>query len=46
MAERKFMDLNSLTTYDGKIKALIDEKDAATLAAAKAHAEGLSLIHI
>lgn len=41
MAERKFMDLNSLTTYDGKIKALIDEKDAATLAAAKAHAEGL-----
>ena len=42
MAERKFMDLNSLTTYDGKIKALIDEKDAATLAAAKAHAEGLA----
>lgn len=41
MAEKKYVDLTGLTTYDGKIKALIDEKDAATLAAAKAHAEGL-----
>lgn len=41
MAEKKYVDLTGLTTYDGKIKALIDEKDAATLAAAKTHAEGL-----
>ena len=41
MAEKKYVDLTGLTTYDGKIKALIDEKDAATLAAAKAHADGL-----
>lgn len=41
MAEKKYLDLTGLGQYDAKIKALIDSKDAATLASAKAHAEGL-----
>lgn len=42
MAEKKYIDLTGLTTYDGKIKALIDEKDAATLAAARSYSDSLS----
>ena len=42
MAEKKYLDLTGLGQYDAKIKALIDSKDAATLASAKAHAEGLA----
>lgn len=38
MAEYKYLDLVGLKHYDEKIKVLIDEKDAAALAAAKQHA--------
>ena len=38
MAEYKYLDLVGLKYYDEKIKVLIDEKDAAALAAAKQHA--------
>ena len=41
MAEKKYIDLTGLTHYDEKIKALIDSKDAATLAAATKAAEDL-----
>lgn len=41
MAEKKYIDLVGLTHYDGKVKALIDAKDAATLAAATKAAEDL-----
>lgn len=41
MAEKKYLDLTGLGQYDAKIKALIDEKDAATLASAKSYADGL-----
>lgn len=42
MADKKYLDLVGLGQYDAKIKALIDSKDAATLASAKSHAEGLA----
>lgn len=42
MAEKKYVDLTGLTTYDGKIKALIDDKDATALQAAKDYADGLA----
>lgn len=41
MAEKKYLDLTQLTTYDAKLKALIDQKDATTLKAAKDYADGL-----
>lgn len=41
MAEKKYIDLVGLTHYDEKVKALIDAKDAATLAAATKAAEDL-----
>lgn len=41
MAEKKYIDLTGLTHYDEKIKAVIDSKDAATLAAATKAAEDL-----
>ena len=34
MAQTKFMDINAIQYYDGKIKAHIDAKDAAALAVA------------
>ena len=40
--ERKYLSLDKLSLYDGKIKALMDTKDAAILASAKEHAEGLA----
>ena len=40
--EKKYLSFDKLSLYDQKIKTHIDEKDAATLAAAKAHAEGLA----
>lgn len=42
MAEKKYVDFSALSYYDGKIKALIQTKDEAVLAAAKAWAEGLA----
>lgn len=42
MAEKKYLDLTGLGQYDAKIKALIDSKDAAKLAEAKAYADGLA----
>lgn len=41
MAEKKYLDLTGLTGYDAKIKAAIDTKDAATLAASKAYSNSL-----
>lgn len=41
MAEKKYLDLAGLTSYDAKIKAAIDEKDAATLSASKAYSDSL-----
>ncbi len=41
MAQQKFLDLTGLTSYDKKIKAAIDTKDAATLQQAKSYADGL-----
>ena len=41
MAQQKFLDLTGLTSYDKKIKAAIDTKDAATLQQAKIYADGL-----
>lgn len=40
--EKKYVDFTGLTTYDGKIKALINSKDADTLKAAKDYADGLA----
>lgn len=42
MAEKKIMTLAAQQYYDEKIKAHIDSKDAAALAAAKAYAESLA----
>lgn len=42
MANTKFLDLTGLQTYDEKIKALIDSKDAATLKSSKSYADSLS----
>ena len=42
MAVKKFLDLTGLTTYDEKIKALIDSKDQQTLESAKSYSDGLS----
>ena len=42
MAQNKYLDLTALTYYDGKIKSLIDTKDAAILASAKSYADGLA----
>ena len=41
MAEKKYLDLPGLQTYDEKIKALIDTKDASTLQQSKDYADGL-----
>lgn len=41
MANNKFLDLTGLQTYDEKIKALIDSKDATTLQSAKSYADSL-----
>ena len=41
MANTKFLDLTGLQTYDEKIKALIDSKDATTLQSAKSYADSL-----
>lgn len=41
MAEKKYLDLSGLQTYDEKIKALIDTKDASTLQQSKDYADGL-----
>ena len=41
MANNKFLDLTGLQTYDEKIKALIDSKDATTLQSAKDYADSL-----
>ena len=41
MANTKFLDLTGLQTYDEKIKALIDSKDATTLQSAKTYADDL-----
>lgn len=43
MAQQKFLDLTGLTSYDKKIKAAIDTKDAATLQQAKSYADGLGV---
>lgn len=43
MAEKKIMTLATQQYYDEKIKAHIDSKDAAALAAAKAYAESLAI---
>lgn len=42
MAEKKYLDLTQLTTYDTKLKALMDSKDEDQLKAAKSHADGLA----
>ena len=42
MAEKKYMDWSALVEYDSKIKAKIAADDAATLKAAKDHADGLA----
>lgn len=42
MAEKKYLDFAGLGQYDAKIKALIDQKDAATLKGAKDYADGLA----
>lgn len=40
--DKKYVDLNGLTHYDEKIKALINEKDATTLQSSKDYADGLA----
>lgn len=42
MTEKKYLDLTQLTTYDTKLKALIDSKDEAQLNAAKSYADSLA----
>ena len=42
MATKKYVSLDKLGLYDGKIKALIGAKDTETLDAAKAYANGLA----
>ena len=42
MATKKYVSLDKLGLYDGKIKALIGTKDAETLSSAKAYADGLA----
>lgn len=39
---KKYVSLDKLTKYDGKIKGYIAEKDAEVLASAKSYAEGLA----
>lgn len=39
---KKYVDLTALDHYDNKIKALIDQKDAAALQGAKDYADGLA----
>lgn len=43
MAQKKYISLEKLGLYDEKIKKVISDGDAATLAAAKEHAEGLGV---
>lgn len=43
MAEQKFLDKTGLTSYDEKIKSVIDTKDATTLQQAKSYADGLGV---
>lgn len=43
MATKKYVSLEKLGIYDGKIKALIDSKDAAALQLAKDYADGLAV---
>lgn len=43
MAEKKYIDLDGLTHYDEKIKAVIDSKDAAALKSAKDYADSLAV---
>ena len=40
---KKYVSLDKLTKYDGKIKNYIADRDAEVLAAAKSHAEGLGV---
>ena len=40
--EKKYLSFDKLSLYDQKLKTLIDEKDAATLASAQAYANGLA----
>ena len=40
--EKKYLSFDKLSIYDSKIKALIDEKDAATLAASKSYSDSLA----
>lgn len=42
MAQKKYLSLEKLGLYDEKIKALINSKDAETLASAKDYADGLA----
>ena len=42
MATKKYVSLDKLGLYDGKIKALIGTKDTETLNSAKAYADGLA----
>lgn len=42
MAEKKYLDLTQLTSYDTKLKAHIDSKDEAQLNAAKSYADSLA----
>ena len=39
----KFLNLQGLTTYDEKIKELIDNKDTSILSQAKTYAENLEI---
>lgn len=43
MADKKYLSLTGLTSYDEKIKALITEKDTTTLNSAKSYADGLAV---
>lgn len=42
MANNKYLDYAGLQIYDGKIKELVNSKDAETLSSAKSYADGLS----
>ena len=41
MADKKYLDLTGLTSYDEKIKELIDTKDASILQQSKAYSDSL-----
>ena len=41
MAGKKYLDLTGLTSYDKKIKELIDSKDASILQQSKAYSDSL-----